>query len=110
MKPRRIVVIDDNVQAADTLAIILRYWGHEAQVAFDGPSGLLAVSQYRPDVVILDIEMPSISGLDVARQLRGMAEHDGTLLISLTGHDVMSLEETSGSKLFDHTLTKPLNM
>ena len=63
MMPRRIVVIDDNVQAAETLAIILRYWGHDAYVAFDGPTGLAAVSEYRPDVVILDIELPSMSGL-----------------------------------------------
>ena len=110
MKPRRIVVIDDNVQAAETLAIILRYWGHDAYVAFDGPTGLAAVSEYRPDVVILDIELPSMSGIDVARQLRSMAEHDDTMLISLTGHDVSSLLEPSSSKLFDHALSKPLNM
>jgi CheY-like chemotaxis protein len=110
MNARRILVVDDNVQAAETLAIILRHWGHDVRVTFDGAAGLAAVAEYRPDVVILDIEMPTMSGVEVARQLRGLPDHDAVTLISLTGHDVLSLLGPRSPKLFDHTLSKPLNM
>src|SRR5687767_3088082 len=104
MKPRRILVIDDNVQAAETLAIILRHWGHDVHAVFDGPSGLAAVAEHRPEVVILDIEMPSMSGIDVARELRSLPGHDHLRLVSLTGHDVRSFLPPHGARLFDHTL------
>src|SRR5947209_6907576 len=87
MGPRRILVIDDNVHAADTMAIVVRHWGYDPRVAYDGPEGLAVASSFRPEAVILDIEMPTMSGLEVASRLRAQPAHDGIFLIALSGHD-----------------------
>lgn len=66
----RILVADDNRDAAETLAGLLRLWGHEARVAYDGPSAVEAALHFKPHVVLLDIQMPEMHGGDVAVNLR----------------------------------------
>ena len=68
--PLRVVVVDDNVDGADTLADLLGLLGHQVRVAYDGPSGLGAVRAFDPDVVLLDIGLPGMNGYEVARRLR----------------------------------------
>ncbi len=70
---RRVLVVDDNVDAAQTLAELLELWGHEVHVALDGPDALEAARDYRPDVVLLDIGLPTLDGYQVARRLRAGA-------------------------------------
>src|SRR5207249_3079099 len=82
---RRVLVVDDNVDAAESLAMIVKLWGHEVAVAHDGRSALEECARWVPDVVLLDIGMPAMTGHEVARRLRERPEHAGTLLVALTG-------------------------
>jgi two-component system CheB/CheR fusion protein len=84
--PRRVLVVDDSQESADTLALLLRVSGHEVRVALDGRSALDAAATFVPEVVLLDIGLPDLSGYEVAtemRQLPGMAK---ARLIALTGY------------------------
>jgi PAS domain S-box-containing protein len=104
---RRILLADDNCDAAETLAELLRLQGYEVSMVHDGPSALAAFTDFSPDVVLLDIGMPGVSGYDVARKLRNASS---TLkLIAITG---WGQEEEKGRALssgFDVHLTKPVS-
>jgi two-component system CheB/CheR fusion protein len=106
--PRRVLVVDDNVDAARTLAELLALDGHEAHVAHDGPSAVEAARRLRPDVAILDIGLPGFSGLEVARRLREDPSVAGLLLVALSGwvqpEDLVRSREAG----FDHHLAKPV--
>jgi two-component system CheB/CheR fusion protein len=108
MPPRRVLVVDDNVDAARTLADLLALDGHEAYVAHDGPSAVEAARRLRPDVAILDIGLPGFSGLEVARRLRSDPSLGGLLLVALSGwvqpEDLVRSREAG----FDHHLAKPV--
>src|SRR5262249_59224889 len=65
--PRRVLVVDDNVDAADSAALLLRHLGHTVAVAYHGPAALEAVAAFRPEVVLLDIRLPGLSGHELAR-------------------------------------------
>jgi len=82
---QRILVVDDNRDGADTLAILLRSSGHEAVAAYDGPSALAAARRLRPEVIFLDVHLPGMSGLDVARALRAEPAFARTLIIAVSG-------------------------
>jgi PAS domain S-box-containing protein len=105
---RRILVADDNRDAAESLAIILRLEGHEVELAHDGQAALRAFTERRPDVALLDIGMPNTNGLDVARQIRSMPEGGGVLLIAITGWAQDTDKQRSRAAGFDHHLTKPI--
>ena len=107
-KPHRILVVDDNVDAARTLAELLALDGHETHVAHDGPSAVESARRLRPGVVILDIGLPGFSGLEVARRLREESSLSGLLLIALSGW--VQAEDLARSREagFDHHLAKPV--
>ena len=102
----RVLVADDNRDAADSLARVLMMSGHETQVAYDGASALEQAATFRPEAAVLDIGMPGMSGYDVARALRGRLGSD-ILLIALTGWGQGSDRERAAKAGFDHHLTKP---
>ncbi|MEO5824408.1 MAG: PAS domain S-box protein, partial [Gemmatimonadales bacterium] len=81
----RVLVADDNHDATNTLTTLLRLWGHEVESAFDGRAAVERAGQFRPQVALLDIGMPELSGYDVARQLRADGRHDGLRLVAITG-------------------------
>src|SRR5262249_58987332 len=83
--PRRLLVVDDNVDAAESLAVLLRLAGHEVRVASDGPAALAAAQADPPEMVVLDLGVPGMDGFEVARRLRALAGTTGTLLVALTG-------------------------
>ncbi len=83
---RRILVVDDEHNLADMLALLLGLWGHEALVAYDGPSALAVASANPPDVVLLDIDLPDMNGYDLARRLRQLPEMSMALLVAITGY------------------------
>jgi CheY-like chemotaxis protein len=83
--PRRILVVDDNVDAAESLALLLRLGGHEVRVACDGPGALAAAQAEPPEMVVLDLGMPGMDGFEVARRLRALPGSKDALLVALTG-------------------------
>ena len=107
--PRRILVVDDNVDAADSLAMLLRVIGHDVRTAHDGQAALEAARASRPEVVLLDIGLPYMSGLDVARHLRSdLGAHD-VVLIALTGYGQDEDRRRSEEAGFNGHLVKPVD-
>lgn len=104
---RRIVVIDDNVDAAESLAMLLRLKGHEVHIAYDGPAGVSLAQKTDPDCVLVDIGLPGIDGYEVAKRLRAQ-ESERTLLIALTGYGQSEDRLKSEQAGFDHHLVKPV--
>ncbi len=106
---RRILVVDDNVDAAESMALILKMSGYETQCAYDGPSALDAAQYYLPDVVVLDIGLPGMTGYEVAQKLREQPRFDNTPIIAVTGYGQEEDRRRSRQAGFDHHLTKPVS-
>jgi len=106
----KVLVVDDNVDAALTLSMILEASGHVTRVAHDGYGALEAAREFRPRVAFLDIGMPGMSGYDTARAIRAMEELDGIVLVALTGWGAESDRQRSSEAGFDHHLTKPVQL
>jgi CheY-like chemotaxis protein len=107
--PRRVLVVDDNVDAAESSAFLLRFSGHEVEVAHDGEAALRVVRDFRPEVVLLDIGLPGKSGYDVARELRARPEGEGIILAAVTGYGQDDDRRRAREAGFDYHLTKPLD-
>ncbi|HSA55695.1 MAG TPA: PAS domain S-box protein, partial [Gemmatimonadaceae bacterium] len=84
--PRRVLVVDDNRDSADTTAMLLTMWGHEVQTAHDGPAALDVARTFRPQLVLLDIGLPGLTGYEVAEQLRASADGRSMVLAAMTGY------------------------
>ena len=108
--PRRILIVDDNVEAALTLAELLALEGHETHVAHDGPSGVDTARRLSPDVAILDIGLPGFDGFEVARRLRAEPELRGVLLVALSGWVQPDDRARSREAGFDHHFAKPVQL
>jgi PAS domain S-box-containing protein len=106
---RRVLVIDDNVDSARSLSLLLRASGHEVATAGDGPSGVEAARTFRPEVVLLDIGLPGMNGYEVARHLRGEDGLSGLLLVALTGYGQDEDRQRSREAGFDEHLVKPVD-
>jgi CheY-like chemotaxis protein len=106
---KNVLVIDDNIDAAESLAALLRLQGHEVKVAYSGAAGLKLASETHPDMVILDIGMPAMDGYQVARQLRKQPEGNKAVLIALTGWGQEQDRNRSKEAGFDYHLTKPVD-
>jgi PAS domain S-box-containing protein len=105
----RILVVDDNKDSADSLAMLLQLTGHEVFVAHDGHSALVAVELRRPDVVLLDIGLPSLNGHDVCRWIRQQPWGKTTVIIALTGWGQEEDRRRSQEAGFDGHLVKPVD-
>ena len=106
---QRILVVDDNRDAADSLAALLGLAGATVEVAYDGPQALQVAERFRPKVAVLDLGMPGMNGLDLARRLREGDTDDECTLIALTGWGQASDRELTRSAGFSHHLTKPVD-
>jgi PAS domain S-box-containing protein len=106
--PLRILVADDNRDAADSLQRVLALYGHEVRVAYDGASAVSVGNEFRPRVAILDIGMPGTDGYDVARALRNR-QGPGLTLVALTGWGQEADRRRSAEAGFDHHLIKPVD-
>jgi two-component system CheB/CheR fusion protein len=102
-------VVDDNLEAADSLSRLLRLEDHQVWVAYDGHSALEMSRKLRPDVVVLDLGLPGLTGFEVARQLRRDAAMAETLLIALSGYGQAEDVQRSTEAGFDHHFNKPLD-
>ncbi len=103
---RRVAVVDDNRDGAESLAMLLRLWGHEVYLAHDGPTAVEVVRANQPEVVLLDIGLPGMDGYQVARQLR--AESPDRILVALTGYGQDEDRRRAREAGFNHHLTKPV--
>jgi signal transduction histidine kinase len=106
----RVLVVDDNVDAADTLATLVRLSGHEVRTAYDGPAALVAAQEYRPEVVLLDIGLPGLDGYEVARRLRCQTEGEHVLIAAVTGYGQDQDRSRSQQAGFDAHLVKPVEL
>jgi PAS domain S-box-containing protein len=105
--PRRILIVDDNRDAAESLADLLAFLGHETRTAHDGQSGLEAATAFRPEIVLLDLGMPGMSGFDVARALRADPALRELTIVALTGWGQDEDRRRTREAGFDHHLVKP---
>jgi PAS domain S-box-containing protein len=106
---KRILVVDDNVDAAESIAMVLRVGGYDVRCVHDGPSALQAAERYHPEVVVLDIGLPGMSGYDVARHLRRRPQFTRTPIIAVTGYGQDDDRRRSREAGFDAHLTKPVD-
>ncbi|HEX3654240.1 MAG TPA: ATP-binding protein [Pirellulales bacterium] len=106
---RRILVVDDNTAAATSMAMLLKMWQHDVQVTYDAFAALEAARSFKPDVVIADIGMPQMNGLELARQLRLMPEMQASLLIAMTGFGLPADKAKAKSAGFDLHIVKPVD-
>ncbi len=105
---RRVLVVDDNADAADLLCDILRGLGHEVRVARDGLAALAEVASFHPEVLLLDIGLPGLDGYEVAARVRH-ADREQPLLVAVTGYGQASDRRRSLEAGFDHHLVKPVD-
>jgi CheY-like chemotaxis protein len=110
LSPQRVLVVDDNCDAARSLGMLLKYLGADVQVVHDGPAALRAVEEYRPSTVLLDLGMPKMDGYEVARRIRERAEFDQVTLIALTGWGQDDDRRRTRAAGFNHHLVKPADI
>jgi CheY-like chemotaxis protein len=101
--------VDDHKDAAESVALLLRLWGHDVRIAPDGPTGLETVRVFRPQVVLLDIGLPNMDGYEVARRLRQEFGPNSMFLVAVTGYGQSEDRRKSAQAGFDVHLVKPVN-
>jgi two-component system CheB/CheR fusion protein len=103
------MVVDDNADAANSLAMLLELEGHEVEPVYTSQQALTRAQLMKPEVVLLDIGLPEIDGYEVARRLRALPATARTRLIALSGYGQNEDKERSRAAGFDHHLTKPVD-
>ncbi len=103
----RVLVVDDNVDMARSLEMLLRESGHDVRTAHDGPAALETARDYRPNVVLLDIGLPELDGYEVAKRMRQHAVLQNVVLVAMTGYGQESDRQRAREAGFDHHLVKP---
>lgn len=106
----RVLVVDDNGDAGMTMALLLKHCGHEAIVADSGQAALEKAPSFRPDVMFVDLSMPEVDGLDMARQVRKMPEFVGTPLVAVSGYVDAEQRAQASAAGFDDFLPKPYGL
>jgi two-component system CheB/CheR fusion protein len=106
---RRVLIVDDNIDNAESLAMVLRDGPHETKIANSGPVALEISAQFRPDAAIIDIGMPDMDGYEVARRLRRLNGSEKTRLIALSGYGDESARGRAWEAGFDEYLVKPVD-
>jgi signal transduction histidine kinase/DNA-binding response OmpR family regulator len=104
---RRVLVVDDNADAADSIAVLLRMEGHEVKTVYDGQQALASSQVFAPSVVVLDVGLPGMDGYEVARRLRELPETRRALFIALTGYGQKEDRSLAAAAGFDHHFIKP---
>ena len=106
--PHRVLVVDDNADAAESLGMLLEVRGNQVRIAYDGLQALEAAGDFDPDIVLLDIGMPKMSGYEVARRLRA-DRGDSVLIVAITGWGQEEDRRRAREAGFDHHFTKPVD-
>lgn len=108
--PTRVLIADDNRDAADSLAILLRIEGHDVTVAYDGEQAIAAIELLRPEVAVLDIGMPKLDGYEVARRVREGPMGTLVTLVAVTGWGQGPDKARAAAAGFNHHFTKPVEI
>jgi CheY-like chemotaxis protein len=107
---RRVLVVDDNADAAEGVALVLQFLGVHTQVVHDGAAALAALDRFRPHLVLLDLGMPGLDGYDVARWMRQRESHANTRIVALTGWGDAAERARTLQAGFDAHLVKPVDI
>ena len=105
----KVLIVDDNRDSADSCATLVKIWGHECRHAYDGATALEMSVEFQPDIVLLDIGMPTMDGFDVARQLGPLIRRNGGKLIAITGYADHKHRLQCEQAGFDVFLAKPVD-
>lgn len=108
MECRRVLVVDNNEDAASSLAEVLRNGGYEAYSETDGRAALAAAMMIRPDAVVMDLNLPGLGGCEICRRIRGEAWGANVLIMTVTGWSRESDRVAAREAGFDHYLLKPV--
>jgi signal transduction histidine kinase/DNA-binding response OmpR family regulator len=108
--PRRVLIVDDNTDAANSLAMLLTLGGHDARVSYSGQQALEKVEWFQPEVALLDIGLPGIDGYELARRLRAESRLNGIRLVALTGYGQLEDRQRAQAAGFDDHLVKPVDL
>ena len=106
----RILIVDDRVECARTLGRVVTLLGHDTRTAYDGAGGVEAASEFRPDVVLMDLDMPILDGFDAARRIRDRSLGEQITLVALTPCGGEIDEPRLRGAGFDHHLAKPVDV
>lgn len=106
-KRYRVLVVDDNIDSAQSMSLLLELEGHEVACAHDGNAALQEAAGFQPQIVLLDLGLPEINGYEVARRLRADPAHAEVLLIAISGYGRDQDRVASQEAGFDFHLTKP---
>jgi CheY-like chemotaxis protein len=109
MGKRRVLVADDNASLRRALQIVLELWGFEVTIAEDGPTALAAARQGHHQAIVMDIRMPKMNGLEVARRIRADPASSAVLLLALSGSGELEDRRAALAAGFDHHLIKPVD-
>ena len=104
---RRVLIVDDNADAAQSMALLARSWGHEVATARDGPEALELAQSFRPETALVDIGLPGMDGYELARRLRQAPEQHSLQLVAMTGYGRSEDQEAARAAGFDVHLVKP---
>jgi CheY-like chemotaxis protein len=104
------LIVDDNAEAANALSVLLRYRGHEVQIAYDARDALKCVQSFRPDVALLDIGLPEMDGYELAQRLRADPALNDIRLVALTGYAQAEDRQRAHAVGFDDHLVKPVRL
>ena len=107
LRTRRVMIVDDHEEIRTSVARLVRSWGHEVAVARDGPSALSLAETFQPECAIVDISLPGMNGIDLARRLRQRFPPAQLYLIALTGYADADIREGCLAAGFDVHLVKP---
>jgi CheY-like chemotaxis protein/two-component sensor histidine kinase len=110
VSPRRILIVDDNADFAQSLATLLSTAGHQIVVVFGGRQALEAIESFQPEVALVDIGLPEMNGYDLALRLRADAKLNGLKLVAVTGYGLVEDRQRARTAGFDHHLLKPIDM
>jgi CheY-like chemotaxis protein len=105
----RILVVEDLRDSADSMALLLKLWGHESAAAYDGEHALATAAAFRPSVVLLDIELPGMDGCEVARRLRQSRETAAAVIVAITGYGQEADLRRYKEAAIDHHFLKPVD-
>ena len=110
VRRRRVLVVDDSVDLAETLAMVLEESGHEVRLAHSGSAALAEFDAFSPEIVFLDIGLPEMNGYEVARELRAREQGRSVLLLALSGYGEREDRDEAEAAGFDRHLLKPVDI